>query len=87
MKKIMLALAALAGVATVTATAAEYNWKDLRDNVSTPLYHLYMVSNNFQNGVIFLHSPLFVKLNAPELISGGAFTFSIFNIKIFSFFF
>lgn len=38
MKKIMLALAALAGVATVTATAAEYNWKDLRDNVSTPLY-------------------------------------------------
>lgn len=38
MKKLMLALAALAGVATITATAAEYNWKDLRDNVSTPLY-------------------------------------------------
>ena len=38
MKKIMLALAALAGIATITATAAEFNWKDLRDNVSTPLY-------------------------------------------------
>lgn len=38
MKKLMLALAALAGIATITATAAEFNWKDLRDNVSTSLY-------------------------------------------------
>lgn len=38
MKKIMLALAALAGVATITATAAEINWKEVQTNVSTPLF-------------------------------------------------
>lgn len=38
MKKLMLAFAALTGIATVTATAAEYNLQDIRDNVSTPLY-------------------------------------------------
>lgn len=38
MKKLMLAFAALTGIATVTASAAEYNWQDVRDNVSTPLY-------------------------------------------------
>lgn len=38
MKKIMLALAALTGIAAATATAAEYSWKDVQANVSTPLY-------------------------------------------------
>lgn len=39
MKKLMLALAALAGIATATLSAVEYSYSDVMKNVSTPLYN------------------------------------------------
>lgn len=38
MRKLFLSIAAFCGLATITATAAEFVWKDIQTNVSTPLY-------------------------------------------------
>lgn len=38
MRKLFLSTAAFCGLATITATAAEYAWKEIQTNVRTPLY-------------------------------------------------
>ena len=38
MRKLFLTIAAFCGLATITATAAEFVWKEIQTNVSTPLY-------------------------------------------------
>lgn len=38
MRKLFLTIAAFCGLATITATAAEFIWKEIQTNVSTPLY-------------------------------------------------